>query len=374
MREFNSLVVRYSEIGLKSSTVRHRMERILQRNLEETYRSEGVHFFKIVKRAARLIVYTSDPRVRDSTRLVFGVSSYSPSIEVEADLDAISRAAELVSSWGNGSFAIRVQRVTKEFPKTSLELAKELGSIVKERTGRPVNLDDPDQEIIVELIGGYAYVSDERISGYGGLPVGTQGSVVALISGGIDSPVAAWLMMKRGARVIPVHFSKSEAEEETFRRVIEVLKRYSYGYEFKPVVVEHAGFLSEVVSRGAREWTCLLCKRRMLIIANRLAKELGAHAIVTGDSLGQVASQTLANLEVESRCLEKPVLRPLIGMDKEETVRLAKEIGTYDISISHKDPCPFVPAKPKTAAEWRSFSRVVERIGFKEILEDCKGA
>ncbi|MEM0017862.1 MAG: tRNA uracil 4-sulfurtransferase ThiI [Candidatus Korarchaeum sp.] len=374
MREFDSLVVRYSEIGLKSPRVRHQMERTLKRNLEETYRNEGINFLKVVKRAARLIVYTSDPRARDFTKLVFGVSSYSPSIEVDTDLDLIAKAVQRVAEWGEGSFAIRVQRVTKEFPMTSLELAKELGAIVKSKTGRAVDLNEPDQEIIVELVGRYSYVSDERIKGYGGLPVGTQGKVIALISGGIDSPVAAWLIMRRGAQVIPVHFSKSRAEEGTFRRIVDVLKRYSYGTEFKPIVIEHGAFLRDLVSRSSREWTCLLCKRRMLTTANKLAEELGANAIVTGDSLGQVASQTLANLEVESTCLEKPVLRPLIGMDKEDIVKLAKEIGTYDISITYKDPCPFAPMKPKTVASWRDFIKVAERFGLKELLKGCSGA
>lgn len=350
------------------------MEKILKRNLEETYRSEGINFLKIVKMAARLIVYTSDPRVRDLTKLVFGVSSYSPSIEVDTDLDLITKAVERVAEWGKGSFAIRVQRLTKEFPMTSLELARELGAVVKSKTGRAVNLDDPDQEICVELIGRHSYVSDERIRGYGGLPVGTQGKVIALISGGIDSPVAAWLIMRRGAQVIPVHFSKSEAEEEVFRRVVDVLRRYSRGIEFKPIVVEHGTFLRDLSGKGSREWTCLFCKRRMLTTANKLAKELGANAIVTGDSLGQVASQTLPNLEVESRCLEKPILRPLIGMDKEEIVKLAKEIGTYDISITYKDPCPFAPMRPKTAVKWEDFIKIAEKIGLGEILKGCNGA
>ncbi|MDW8036388.1 MAG: tRNA uracil 4-sulfurtransferase ThiI [Candidatus Korarchaeum sp.] len=374
MREFNSLVVRYSEIALKSSRVRRQMEKILQRNLEETYRNEGIHFLKIVRRAARLIVYTSDPKVRDYTKLVFGISSYSPSIEVYTDLDLISRAVELVAEWSEGSFAIRVQRITKEFPMTSLELAKELGAVVKKKTGRSVDLSNPDQEISVELIGRYSYVSDERIKGYGGLPVGTQGKVIALISGGIDSPVAAWLIMRRGAQVVPVHFSKNKIEEEKFRRIVDILKRYSYGVEFKPMIVEHGTFLQDLLSKDSREWTCLFCKRRMLTTANELAKELGANAIVTGDSLGQVASQTLANLEVESRCLEKPVLRPLIGMDKEEIVKLAKEIGTYDISITYKGPCPFVPMKPKTAANLRDFIKMAEKIGLEELLRGCDGA
>lgn len=371
MREFNSLLVRYSEIGLKSPHVRREMERRLVRNLEETFRSEGVHFLKVVKRASRIVVYTSDPRVREVTRLVFGVKSYSPAIEVGAEVEEIAKAAIKVAGWGEGSFAVRARRVTKDFPLTSVELAREIGSAVKGATGRSVDLTEPDQEIMIEVIGRRAYVTDERIEGYGGLPVGSQGRVVALISSGIDSPVAAWLLMRRGAVVIPVHFRKTPEEERGFREIVSVLKRYSHGVRFEPVVIEHGSALREFVEKGAREWTCLLCKRRMLVIANRMAKEVGASAVVTGDSLGQVASQTLDNLEVESRCLEKPVLRPLIGMDKDDIVKLAKEIGTYDVSISYDVSCPFVPKKPKTKGKWRDFVKIAEKVGAEELLHTC---
>jgi len=369
--KFNSLVVRYSEIGLKSSHVRREMERLLIRNLEETFRAEGVHFIKIVKRASRIVAYTSDPRVREVTKWVFGVKSYSPSIETEAQIGAIKRVALSIAAQKDGSFAVRVQRVTKDFPLTSMELARDVGGLIKGDTGRPVDLSNPNQEIIIEIVAGKAYITDERIEGYGGLPVGSQGKVIALISSGIDSPVAAWLMMRRGAVVIPVHFRKTPEEERGFRKIVSVLKRYSHGVKFEPVVIEHASALKEFVERGAREWTCLLCKRRMLVIANKMAKEVGARAIVTGDSLGQVASQTLDNLEVESRCLEKPVLRPLIGMDKDDIVKLAKEIGTYDVSISYDVSCPFVPKKPKTRGKWKDFVKVAEKVGAEELLHTC---
>ncbi len=374
MENFNSVIVRYSEIGLKSSHVRREMERRLIKNLEEAYRNEGVYFLRIVKRASRIIVYTSDPKVREVTKLVFGIKSYSPALEIETDIEELKAVALSIAEGKQGSFAVRVRRITKEFPLTSIEVAKLIGFVIKEQTGRSVNLNDPDQEILIEIIGRKTYVTDERIEGYGGLPVGTQGKVLALISSGIDSPVAAWLLMKRGAHVIPVHFKKTDEEEGGFMRLVSVLKRFSYGTEFKPIVIEHASTLRNYLQKGAREWICLLCKRRMLILANKVANELGASAIVTGDSLGQVASQTLENLEVESRCLEKPVLRPLIGMDKEEIVRIAKEIGTYDISITYDVACPFVPKKPKTKGKWNQFLKIVRKVGANDLIDVCKGA
>lgn len=371
MEEFNSLIIRYSEIGLKSPFVRKEMERLLISNIRETYLNEGVHFTNIIKRASRIIAYTSDVRAKEVTRYIFGIKSYSPSLEVEADIDAIKRTSLRLARAESGSFAVRAQRVTKNYPMTSIEIAREVGAFIKETTGRPVNLRSPDQEIIIEIIERYAYITDEKIRGYGGLPVGSQGKVVALISGGIDSPVAAWLMMKRGAQIIPIHFRKTEEEERCFRRIVLALRKFSYGAEAEPIIVEHGSILAKYQEYGVREWICLLCKRRMLVMANRIAKDHGANAIVTGDSLGQVASQTLQNLEVESRCLEKPILRPLIGMDKEEIVKIAKEIGTYEISISHGVKCPFAPKKPKTRGKWNEFIKVVGKVGEEELLEVC---
>ncbi len=374
VENFNSLIVRYSEIGLKSSQVRREMEKRLIKNLEKAYRSEGVNFIQVLKRASRIVVYTSDPKVREVTKLVFGVKSYSPTLETEADIEELKKASLSIAAKERGSFAVRVRRITKNFPLTSIETARLVGSVIKEQIGRPVDLTNPNQEIFIELIGKKAYVTDEKISGYGGLPVGTQGQVLALISSGIDSPVAAWLIMRRGAQVIPVHFKKTDEEEEGFMRLVSVLKKFSYGANFKPIVVKHATALRKYLERGAREWICLLCKRRMLVLANKIANQLGASAIVTGDSLGQVASQTLENLEVETHCLEKPVLRPLIGMDKDDIVKMAKKIGTYDISIVYDVTCPFVPKKPKTKSRWDKFLKVARRVGADDLLDACKGA
>ncbi len=374
VENFNSVIVRYSEIGLKSSHVRREMERKLIENLEETYRNESIYFLRIAKRASRIIAYTSDPRVREVTKLVFGIKSYSPALEIETEIEELKAAALSIAEEKKGSFAVRARRITKEFPLTSIEIAKLIGSVIKEQTGRPVNLNDPDQEILIEIIGRKTYITDEKFKGYGGLPVGTQGKVLALISSGIDSPVAAWLLMKRGAHVIPVHFKKTNEEEAGFMKLISVLKKFSYGTEFRPIIIEHASTLRNYLQKGAREWICLRCKRRMLVIANKVANELGANAIVTGDSLGQVASQTLENLEVETRCLERPVLRPLIGMDKEEIVRIAKEIGTYDISITYDVTCPFVPKKPKTRGKWNQFVKIAKKVGADDLIDTCKGA
>ncbi len=369
MRKFNTVLIRYSEIGLKTRRVRKEFEEVLINNVRETYLNEGVSFTKVVRRVSRIVAYSSDPKVRDVTKLVLGVKSYSPALEVPAQLDLLKEYALVVAKEGEGSFAVRAQRVTKEFPLTSVELARVIGGYIKEKTGREVNLKDPDQVIGIEIIGKAAYLFDERIEGFGGLPVGTQGKVLALISDGIDSPVAAWLMMRRGAEIIPVHFRITEEGERRFREVLKVLRRYSYGHVHEPIIVDHYNFLSK--ASEAREWTCLLCKRRMLVEASKIAERHGALAVVMGDSLGQVASQTLHNMAVTSRCLPVNVLRPLIGMDKDEIMDLARKIGTYEITARKTEGCPFAPLKPKTRGNWEEFSKVVKKVGIDDLLDSC---
>ncbi len=369
MKAFNSVLVRYSEIGLKTKKIRREFEEVLMRNLKETYLNEGISFTKITKRVSRIVVYTSDPKAREATRLVLGIKSYSPAMEIPAELELIKEYSLKVAEEGEGSFAVRVQRVTKEFPLTSMELARIIGGVIKERTGREVNLKNPDQTVGIEIIGKDAYVFDERLEGFGGLPVGTQGKVLALISGGIDSPVAAWLMMRRGAEIIPVHFKITDEGERRFREVLRVLKRYSYGHLHEPIIVEHYSFLSNVKEVG--EWTCLFCKRRMLVEASKIAEKNNALAVVMGDSLGQVASQTLHNMSVVSRCLPINVLRPLIGMDKDDIMELARKIGTYEITAKKSSRCPFAPIKPKTRGDWRNFTKLAKKVGVDHLLNVC---
>jgi thiamine biosynthesis protein ThiI len=190
--------------------------------------------------------------------------------------------------------------------------------------------------------------------------------VVALLSSGIDSPVAIWLMMKRGCGVIPVHFSTSSAQTEQVEAVVEALNRYAYGWQLRPIILSHNEVLAPTLARlrearGDR-WACLFCKRVMLDKAAQIAAEMDASALVTGDSLGQVASQTLSNMEVISHGIQKPILRPLIGMDKTEIMDLARQIGTYDVSTKQSYACPFLPDRPLTQASVAKLQRLIERM------------
>ena len=209
-------------------------------------------------------------------------------------------------------------------------------------------------------------VFGETIPGPGGLPLGSGGRAVALISGGIDSPVAAWLMMKRGCGIIPVHFSQSKAETAKALDNCKLLSEWAYGWRIRPIVLGHQDVFSDTVrtltDMGASRWICVFCKHTFMVKASEIAQEHRASAIITGESLGQVASQTVQNMEAISYGVPKPILRPLIGLDKVEIVNLAKRIGSYDISISDHAPCPFLPARPMTTGDLDEFKRILAAV------------
>ncbi|ASJ07498.1 7-cyano-7-deazaguanine synthase [Thermococcus pacificus] len=193
---------------------------------------------------------------------------------------------------------------------------------------------------------------------------------VALLSSGIDSPVAIYLMLRKGLEITPVHFRQSRRKESKVMELYEILKRY--GKLNEPVVIdayeEQAPVFSKLAELGKAKWTCLFCKWTMVRKACRIGHEIGARAIVTGDSLGQVASQTLDNLVIISSASDLPILRPLIGMDKEEIVRIAREIGTFDVSIEPEEPCPFVPRHPVIRGSFGEFLRIRERLMKEGVL------
>jgi thiamine biosynthesis protein ThiI len=194
--------------------------------------------------------------------------------------------------------------------------------------------------------------------------------VVALLSNGIDSPIAAWLLMKRGCGVIPVHFTTSEAQTEQVRAIVDVLNQHAYGWRLKPIILSHEKALGPALARlrdlRQERWACLFCKRAMLFKAAEIAEETGAAALVTGDSLGQVASQTLSNLEVISYGVQKPILRPLIGLDKTEIVTLARRIGTYEASTQESPTCPFLPDRPLTQGKVEKLKELLHAMSIDE--------
>lgn len=364
------VVVRYGEIGLKGEN-QDEFLRQLRRNMRDCLRKHGIAG-EIRSTHGRIYVETDHEReAAQCLQKVFGIASLSPALEVPSELEAMRQAAlEVARRAGldhNRSFRVRASRADKRFPLTSPEIGRELGDIIHETLGARVDLSDrADLTVGVEVRPEGTLIFGETLKGPGGLPIDGRTRVVALVSGGIDSPVAAWMMMKRGCGVIPLHFKREEAEAAKALANCEVLASWSYGWEIKPIVLDHEEVFGEIFRKlqqlGEQRWTCVFCKRALLLKACEVADQYRALAVVTGENMGQVASQTLHNMVAISYGIPKPILRPLVGFDKAEIMDLAKRIGTFDISIRESVACPYLPRHPITMARLDEFLRILEQV------------
>ena len=371
------ILLRYGEIALKGKN-RKFFFRKLRRNVRTCLKANGIEG-KVWQEGQRIYLQTDEvePAIQAVQR-VFGLVSLSPVHEVPPNLEAIVQegvaAAQRAGLDAERTFRVRARRADKSFPLISPEIERQVGEAIVLATGAKPDLSKGAQvEIGVEVQPGRALIFGETIAGPGGLPLGSQGRVVALLSSGIDSPVAAWLMMKRGCGVIPLHFTTSQAQTEQVEAIVEALNRHAYGWQLRPIILSHDEALGPALARlrelRQERWTCLFCKRTILSKAAEIAEEMDASALVTGDSLGQVASQTLSNLEVISYGIPKPILRPLIGMDKTEIMDLARQIGTYEPSIKTSHACPFLPDRPLTQATVKKLRQLLaqtEEIDFQQ--------
>jgi len=352
------LIGRFHEIGLKGRN-RWRFVDELKRNLTAIFgdyrlgpiRGEGL----------RLKVAVPDDvpgaAVRERAALLFGLQNFSLSHRVDNEIGAITRAAIATvnnSADGAKTFRVSARRTEKRFALNSMEIDRIVGAEIAERCGLRVQLDHPDFEVSIEIMPDGAYVSAGKLEGAGGLPVGVTGRGMVLLSGGIDSPVAAYRMMRRGLRVDFAHFHSYPLVSTASREKACDLAAHLTRYEARSTLhlVPFADAQRTIVARAPRPLRVILYRRFMLRIASAIAAKHGAQVLVTGESLGQVASQTLENMTVIQQAITMPMLRPLIGMDKNEIVTQARRLGTFETSILPDQDCCslFVPAHPETRA------------------------
>jgi thiamine biosynthesis protein ThiI len=370
------IVVHYAEVGLKGRN-RRRFEDLLIRNLARALRG-AVAEPKVRWRYGRLLVELPDEApfeaVRERLGRVFGVAYFSRATVCEPTLAALERAVdERVDACRFESFGVRARRVDRSHPFTSRELCERLGARVVERTGARVDLGDPDLWLEIHVLSSEAILLHGRIRGPGGMPVGSAGRVVALISGGIDSPVAGWSALKRGCDVDFAHFHSapftSGASQDKVREVVALLARWAGPCRLW--MVPFGDLQQALVREAPAEPRIVLYRRFMLRIAQALAERSGALALVTGDSLGQVSSQTLANLDTIDRAATLPVLRPLIGMDKGEIITRARTIETYEISIERDDDCCsfLMPRRPATRTRPEQLNAIEDTLDVKGLVE-----
>ena len=370
----DSVLIRYHEIALKKGNRQYFTE-LLKRNLLAAVKDLGAK--EIRSLPARLLLTFKneiEPQILvQRISSVFGVANFSLVERTPRDIDALrARILDSIHGARFSSFRIETQRGDKTFPLTSPEINRQLGAAVKEMSGARVDLMNAECTVTVEILPRDAFFGFNKIAGVGGLPVGASGRLVALISGGIDSPVAAYRMMQRGCRVIFVHFHgapfQDNTSQEKVRQLIGILTRHQFLSRL--YLVPFGEVQRQIVAAVGRPLRVVLYRRMMLRIAEAIARKEKAKALVTGESLGQVASQTLDNIAVIQQAARLPILRPLVGMDKQEIIDQARRIGTFEISsIPDQDCCQlFVPKHPATKARFSDVEEDEARFNVNELL------
>lgn len=375
---YDCVLIRYGELALKGKN-REDFERQLVHNIKEKMADLDV---RLKKERGRLFLHLNQTpweEVEQRLKHMFGISSYSPAIAVNPELEAIQRGAlQAIQALGSAprTFKVSVKRVNKRFPYTSQEMNHKIGAYLLTRTNHlKVNVHQPDTELLVEIRDDAAYIMSQKIRGAGGLPVGTSGKVMLLLSGGIDSPVAGYLCLKRGLRFEGVHFhSYPFTSERAKQKAIDLARTLAqYAGTLKLHIVPFTTIQMEIKKHVPDAYSITIMRRMMMRIAERLAQKNKALGLATGESLGQVASQTIESMHTINEVTNYPILRPLVAMDKVEIIELAKEIGTYDISIlPYEDCCTvFQPKNPKTKPDRKTAGELEERLSIEELVQQA---
>ncbi len=360
MKKPDMILLKYGEIALKGLN-RPMFEQKLLRRVKQALEPAGDF---CVRKSQSMIYVEPENDTADTVdavrrlQKVFGIVNICPAVSCEKDMDAIGRtAAEMLNEEDltGKSFKVEAKREDKGFPLNSPEICRQLGGMILKNTkGLHVDVHNPDIPVQVE-IRKKAYLFTQKFSGAGGMPVGTNGKAALLLSGGIDSPVAGWMIAKRGVVLDAVHFhSHPYTSDRAKEKVIDLAKILSeYAGTIHLHIVPFTEIQLALIEQCPKDLLTLLMRRYMMRIAEAIAKQNGARALVTGESIGQVASQTMESLAVTDDAVSMPVFRPCIGMDKEEIVAISKKIDSYETSVlPYEDCCTiFVPKHPKTRPE-----------------------
>ena len=393
MNEKNIYIVRCGEVALKGMNKPYFEKKLADRvrnsladlgltspRASEEEQMKGVE----VKRHQGLIYVRSPKNIPENEIIrrvskVFGVASVSPAVEAESDLDKIGEEAvrfmnDLIEKKGIKTFKVYAKRADKNFPVQSPDIARIIGAkVLIGCKVLKVDVHDPDCRLFVDLREDKTYIYDQKIDGMGGLPLGTNGKGLVLFSGGIDSPVAAWMMAKRGMVVEAMHFHSypytSDRAKEKVERLCGIVA--SYGGRIRMHIVNLLHVQEEIVKNCPEEETTILVRRFMMRIAEKIAVKNKCMMLITGENLGQVASQTAEALVVTDATVSMPVMRPLIGMDKIEIMDRAKEIGTYETSIEPYEDCctVFLPKHPTTKPKLERIEESESKLDVEKLVE-----
>jgi tRNA uracil 4-sulfurtransferase len=370
-----SVIAHYQELALKGKNRPWFLQRLV-RHLRELVADLSVTAVRTPMGRIEIVFDRDDdwPELRTRLSRVFGLGNFSLARRAPLDVDAIGdRILEHLPAEDIPSFRIAVRRADKRFPLLSPEVERIIGRRVQDARGWKVDLSHPAFVIWVELVPGEAFYHFGKLPGPGGLPTGTSGRVAVLLSGGIDSPVAAWRVMRRGCHVTLVHFHSypflSRTSQDKARDLAKVLTRFQL--RTKLYIVPFGELQRQITLTVPGALRVVIYRRMMFRIAERIARRVRAQALATGEVIGQVASQTLENMSVISAAATLPVLRPLVGFDKEEITAEAERLGTYPISIVPDEDCCtlFTPRHPATRARTDDVERAERALPIQEMVE-----
>lgn len=374
------LSISVGEIALKGLNRKYFVDKLISQ-IKSTLK--GVEYGRIYREQGKIYIEAEGDdyeEIINRVKKVFGIVHISPCLRVKKDIEEMKKAVLEVMRHkkANSSietFKVETRRTDKNFPLKSPEVSRQMGAVIlKNIEGLRVDVNKPDVYVYID-IKGYIYVYTDKIKGYGGLPVGTNGKGLLLLSGGIDSPVAGFLIAKRGVEISAIHFHSypftSERAEEKVKTLAKILS--SYTGKIKMYSVNILDIQKAINQNCPEDEMTILSRRFMMRIAERVAIENGINALITGESLGQVASQTIQSLSVTNAAVNMPILRPLIGLDKIQIIDIAKEIETYETSILPYDDCCtlFLPKHPVTKPRLKDIERSENKLDVEGLINQA---
>ncbi len=381
--KYEYVICHYAEIGLKGKNRKFFEEKLVE-NIKKAL--PGNSFQRVRRISGRILIElieekVNETQIKNSLKDVFGIAHFSFAVGCEQKIESIKeKAAEILKDKKFKSFRIETQRGKKDFPLDSQQINERVGEYVlrKLKTRNPklkVNLKKPKITCFIEIVEKYAFLYLRKIPGPGGLPVSVSGKAISLLSGGIDSPVASFYGQRRGIEIIFLHFTSfpftKQSSVEKVKKIVEILNRFQF--QAKLYLVPFTEIQKEILLKTKAKLRVILYRRFMFRIAEVLAEKVRARALITGESVGQVASQTLENIGAIEEAVKLPVLRPLIGLDKKDIINEAGEIGTFDVSILPGEDCcsRFLPKHPETRANLAEVKREENKLNIGKLIEEA---
>lgn len=368
------VIIHYYEIALKGKN-RPFFENKLIENIKKILKNNDYDFIR--KYQGRIILKlnkkSNEKIILRKLKKVFGIAYFVFAFKSDPDIQVLGKnILEIIKEKEFEDFKIETKRADKQFYLNSQQINEKIGAFIKEKLNKKVSLEKPKLTIFIEWLKDGAFFYFKKYKGLAGLPVGTSSKVISLISSGFDSPVASYLLMKRGCQIVFVHFysypQTSLASKEAVEKIVRILNKYQF-YS-KIYFIPFLDIQKKIVSNSPPSYRVIFYRRAMLRIAELIAKKEKALALVTGDSVGQVASQTLENIYAISEATTLPILRPLIGINKEEIINLSKKIGTFKISSFAVNDCCnlFIPTHPETKANLEEIKKIEAKFNIDDLL------